>query len=442
LEEVAQFNSATGLNLPVGDANAWPSQLQALEDCASQLQTIAGSLVDEDLAAVMKSKAGLPEKLRAVQEVKTQEDGLRSRGWDPALYDKDIRQALANQPNLVGPLPAGWDPKDMNFERIEVIITEKLENKLPELGWDINRLNARQLKEILTGNIENKLADLGWKENDIYSIDSVQEVLTTKQKGPQTPAGKRFAQLGGKWMIENLQRLGFPTGSASSWESQLQALESCLTFVNENGAKVHNQNVKGLVASAAGLDRKYQAVTEALAREKEEEESLRSRNWNPAELSTEVRKLLLKDRELKGPLPAGWDIKELNENQVFLIARDQLPNRLAELGWKLSEVPGYQLSEIILQEIPHPSSPEMKRYEELGGDALLRTVRDINQLRGAKLPGNGAKTFKEKLAALEALPAAMIAFVRANYSHLNLEAYLNGGDSWDKKLRKFYELSE
>src|SRR5262249_1793775 len=162
------------------------------------------------------------ERLEVVLQAKTKEDSLRRRGWDPGVVTGWIRDQLANDESIVGPLPA---------------------------GWDVNQLNLEQVKVILANKLDNNLAAPGWSVGDLSDAKRLKEVLTTEEHHPNSPLGKRYKELGGDQALAEVPKVNaalqttLATGDPSSWPSKLKALEDCLVKLKELGATVRNQDL-------------------------------------------------------------------------------------------------------------------------------------------------------------------------------------------------------
>jgi len=121
---------------------------------------------------------------------------------------------------------------------------------------------------------------------------------------------------------------------------------------------------------------------------------------------------------IMGPLPSGWDVTQLNVEQIKLILDKKLRgDNLKTLGWSPVELSppgsGVSLEQVLTNQQAHPRSPLGLRYRSLGDDAALQAVTAFKTATGIELAKWDNASWPSKLRALETADAWLTGFVKA-----------------------------
>ena len=352
------------------------------------------------------------DTLAEIEQLKTAgkdiDDALKKRKFNTAAMTDKTKLALYKDPSVSGPIPSGWDANQLTLDQLKGIVAAKIPGRLGELGWAPYGLPVSGPGE------------------------SIKNLIDTSHHHPRSALGRKYSTLGGNDASLALIAFNAATGSGlfagadANWPSKVEALDRAGAALDALAAGVADPTFPGKYAAKKKVADKMALLQEALtavekaARQELDEttrkvalagegimgidDDLRSRKWGGvlAKLNARTKLALYNDKTALGELPAGWEPNHLTLDQIKGIVKDNLPFKLAELGWSPAELRNMaRLKRVTATSEAHPKSPAGARFTALGGAAALEAVANFNGAMHSKLPLGDSANWPSQLKALE-----------------------------------------
>ncbi|MEM9248577.1 MAG: M91 family zinc metallopeptidase [Pseudomonadota bacterium] len=132
---------------------------------------------------------------------------------------------------------------------------------------------------------------------------------------------------------------------------------------------------------------------------------------------------IIKDKTVKGPLPAGWDPARLTAAKIKQIVTDGLPFRMKMLGWTAYNLPysggpvgemdfPESLKEIVRGRVHHPRSKQGRQYKALGSKAAIDGFAAFKTATGTDLGSWNTTDWRANLRGLTSADARLNAMIK------------------------------